>query len=281
MKSDGFQFSLRKVDSREKLFYKKIFTRLFPELINSWMDRPIFVILNSCEKHVGAEIPDELRTTPLMYQGISDSFLTPTEDIPLIDFEHGLDFEGEIGVITDEVPMGVSEEEAVSHIKLLVLINDISLRGIIPGELKMGFGFLQGKPASSFAPFAVTPDELGHTWKDSRLHLPFLSRLNGEWFGHPDAGQMHFSFARLIAHAARTRRLHSGTIIGSGTVSNEDTSVGSSCLAEKRMLEKIENGKITTPFMKEGDVIEMEVKDENSSSVFGKIRQGVVTFSFR
>ena len=226
----------------------------------------------------GAEVPPELKTIPLMYQGISDSFLTPTEDIPLLDSAHGLDFEGEVGVITDEVPMGVSEEKASDHIKLLILINDISLRGIIPGELKMGFGFLQGKPASSFAPMAVTPDELGDAWKNDRIHLPFLSFSNGEWFGHPDAGAMHFSFAKLICHAARTRRLHAGTIIGSGTVSNEDKNVGSSCLAEKRMLEKIEEGEIKTPFMKEGDTIKMEMKDRSGKDIFGTIEQRVVAF---
>ena len=226
----------------------------------------------------GAEVPPELKTIPLMYQGISDSFLTPTEDIPLLDFAHGLDFEGEVGVITDEVPMGVSEEKASDHIKLLILINDISLRGIIPGELKMGFGFLQGKPASSFAPMAVTCDELGDAWKNDRIHLPFLSFSNGEWFGHPDAGAMHFSFAKLICHAARTRRLHAGTIIGSGTVSNEDKNVGSSCLAEKRMLEKIEEGEIKTPFMKEGDTIKMEMKDRSGKDIFGTIEQRVVAF---
>ena len=226
----------------------------------------------------GAEIPPELKTIPLMYQGLSDHFLTPTEDIPLIDFAHGLDFEGEVGVITDEVPMGVSEQDARQHIKLLVLINDISLRGIIPGELKMGFGFLQGKPASSFAPFAITPDELKDAWKNSRVHLPFLSYLNGEWFGHPNAGAMHFSFAKLISHAARTRKLHTGTIIGSGTVSNEDQKVGSSCLAEKRMLEKIEKGEIKTPFMKEGDTIKMEMKDDAGKNLFGTIEQKVIAF---
>ncbi|MCY4524368.1 MAG: fumarylacetoacetate hydrolase family protein [Halobacteriovoraceae bacterium] len=226
----------------------------------------------------GAEMPPELKEIPLMYQGLSDTFLTPTENIPLADESHGLDFEGEVGVITDEVPMGITENEAEKHIKLLILINDISLRGLIPGELKRGFGFLQGKPASSFAPLAVTPEELKDAWREGRIHLPFLSYLNGEWFGHPDAGAMHFSFGKLISHAARTRKLHAGAIIGSGTVSNENREVGSSCLAEKRMLEKIEEGKIKTPFMKAGDVVKMEMKNKKGESVFGTIEQKVVSF---
>ena len=261
------------LDVDEKKFHSPL-PRAYQFLDGSAYIRHIELV----RKARGAEIPPELKTIPLMYQGISDSFLTPTEDIPLIDFAHGLDFEGEVGVITDEVPMGISEEKAGGHIKLLVLINDISLRGIIPGELKMGFGFLQGKPASSFTPIAITPDELGDAWRDFRVHLPFLSFFNGEWFGHPDAGAMHFSFAKLISHAARTRKLHAGTIIGSGTVSNEDRKVGSSCLAEKRMLEKIEEGAIKTPFMKEGDTIKMEMKDQAGKSPFGIIEQKVVAF---
>ena len=236
------------------------------------MALPTSAISNSSARPVGPA-PETLRTIPLMYQGISDSFLTPTEDIPLLDPGHGLDFEGEVGVITDRVPMGIKEKEARGHIKLLVLINDISLRGIIPGELKQGFGFLQGKPASSFAPFALTPSELGDSWREDRVHLPLLSELNGQWFGHPNANEMHFSFAQLIAHGARTRSFHPGTILGSGTVSNEDERVGSSCLAEKRMLEKIRNGEAKTPFMKVGDTIKIQMKDRRGNDLFGVIEQ--------
>lgn len=223
-----------------------------------------------------AEPPENLKTVPLMYQGLSDQFLAPTEDIPLRNFSHGMDFEGEVGIITDFVPMGTKAEEAEKHIKLIMLINDVSLRGIIPGELKAGFGFMQGKPASAFAPFAITPEELDDAWKDSRVHLPLHSELNGKWYGNPNAGEMHFSFAQLIEHAARTRDLAAGTIIGSGTVSNEDDSVGSSCLAENRMLEKIKTGEFKTPFMSPGDTIKFEMKNDKGENIFGTIFQKIV-----
>lgn len=223
----------------------------------------------------GAEPPETLETIPLMYQGCSDSFLAPTQDIPLVDESHGLDFEGEVAIVTDDVPQGTSEEEAANHIKLLMLCNDISLRGLIPAELALGFGFLQSKPSSSFSPFAITPDELGSAWRDSRVHLNLDSRLNGKFFGNPGAGDMFFSFAKLVSHAARTRNLAAGSIVGSGTVSNEDESRGSSCLAEKRMLEKIKTGNISTPFMRVGDCIEMEMKNEAGENLFGTISQKV------
>ena len=226
-----------------------------------------------------AEPPETLRTSPLMYQGLSDNFLAPREDIPLVDFSHGLDFEGEIGVITGDVPMGTKAFEAEQYIRLVVILNDVSLRGLIPQELAKGFGFMQSKPSSSFAPFALTPQSLGDHWREGRLHLPFKSEYNGEWFGHPDAGDMHFSFCDLIEHAAKTRHLKAGTIIGSGTVSNEDTSVGSSCLAEKRMLEKINTGEFKTPFMSAGETVKMQVCDHSGQNLFGTIYQTVKPYT--
>ncbi|MFP5518957.1 MAG: fumarylacetoacetate hydrolase family protein [Bdellovibrionia bacterium] len=221
-----------------------------------------------------APLPETLTTVPLMYQGECGKFLSPTEDIPQRDFAHGTDFEGEVGVVTDFVPMGTSPLEALKKIRLIVLINDVSLRGLIPEELAQGFGFFQSKPASALSPFAVTPDELGSFWKEGRLHLPLEVKYNGSFFGNADAGAMHFHFGELIAHAAKTRDLAAGSLIGSGTVSNEDHSRGSSCLAEKRMIETIEQGQPKTPFMKAGDTIEMEMLLAGQS-VFGKISQKV------
>lgn len=223
-----------------------------------------------------APLPETLYTVPLMYQGGSDDFLAPTDSIPQIDFSHGTDFEGEVAVITDFVPMGISPEKALEKILLFVIVNDVSLRGLIPEELAQGFGFFQSKPSSAFAPFAVTPDELGAAWKEGRVHLPLLVDYNGQFFGNADAGHMHFHFGQLIAHAARTRNLGPGTIIGSGTVSNEDPARGSSCLAEKRMIETIANGTPQTPFMKIGDSIRIEMKDAAGRSLFGVIDQKVV-----
>ena len=221
-----------------------------------------------------APLPEDLATIPLMYQGISDTVEGPTANIPAFGPNDGLDFEGEIGVITNEVPMGTTAEEAEKHIKLVVLLNDVSLRNLIPREVGTGFGFIQSKPASAFAPWAVTPDGLGDAWRDSRLHLPLVTDLNGEQFGNPDAGEMHFSFAELIAHAAKTRRLSAGTIIGSGTVANKNPEVGSSCIAERRMLEIIETGEAITPFLKPGDRVQMEVR-KDGHSLFGQIDQTV------
>ena len=200
----------------------------------------------------GAPVPETLETIPLVYQGGSDTFLGPLEDIPQADFSHGTDFEAEVGVIVDDVPMGVNAEKALEHIILFVLINDVSLRGLIPEELKRGFGFFQGKPSTSFAPFAVTEEELGESWRGGRIHLPMLVEFNGSSFGRANTSEMHFHFGQIIAHSAKTRRLSAGTIIGSGTISNQDSSFGCSCIAEKRMLEKIHTGKITTEFMKTG-----------------------------
>lgn len=226
-----------------------------------------------------APLPETLETVPLMYQGGSDSFLAPTEDIPQVDFAHGTDFEGEVAVVVDDVPMGISPEAALKKIILFLIVNDVSLRGLIPEELAQGFGFFQSKPSSAFAPFAVTEDELGGAWIEGRVHLPLLVTYNGEFFGNADAGAMHFHFGQLIAHAARTRPLAAGTIIGSGTVSNEDMKRGSSCLAEKRMLEKIHEGVIKTPFMKVGDTIKIEMRDGQGQNIFGTIEQKVTAYS--
>ncbi len=225
-----------------------------------------------------AALPETLLTVPLMYQAESGQFLAPTEDIPQRDMKHGTDFEAEVGVIVDEVPMGISPEDALKKIRLLVLINDVSLRGLIPEELAAGFGFFQSKPAKALSPFALTLDEVGDAWKEGRLHLPLQVQYNGQFFGKANAGEMHFHFGQLIAHAAKTRNLVAGTLIGSGTVANENyTEVGSSCLAEKRTLEQINEGAIKTPFMKVGDSIEIWMQNEKGEDLFGHIKQKVTT----
>ena len=222
-----------------------------------------------------AEPPETLLTVPLMYQAESGQFLAPTENIPQLDFNHGTDFEAEVGVITDFVPMGTNPTDSLKHIKLFVLINDVSLRGLIPGELAQGFGFFQSKPSKALSPFAVTSDELSSAWKDGRIHLPLNVNYNKEFFGKANAGAMHFHFGDLVSHAAKTRNLVAGTLIGSGTVSNEDETMGSSCLAEKRTLEQIKTGEIKTPFMKAGDTIEILMNNEKGESIFGRIFQTV------
>lgn len=242
-----------------------------------WADGSAYVThVELVRKARGAELPESFWTDPLMYQGGSDSFIGPMDDIVAGDEAWGIDLEGEIAVITDDVPYGCSVEDAARHIRLIMLCNDVSLRNLIPGELAKGFGFFQSKPASSFSPVAVTPDELGDAWRDGRVHLPLLVTLNGQGFGHPHAGaDMVFNFAQLIAHAARTRALAAGTIIGSGTVSNADRSVGSACIAEKRMLETIAHGAPKTPFLKSGDHVRIEMHDAQGASIFGAIDQHV------
>jgi len=222
-----------------------------------------------------APLPETLQTVPLMYQGEAGRFLAPMEAIPQVDFSHGTDFEGEVGVVVDDVPIGVSAEAALKHIKLVVLINDVSLRGLIPEELASGFGFFQSKPNSALSPLALTVDEFGSAWKEGRLHLPLTVNLNGQFFGAANAGEMYFHFGQLIAHAAKTRPLAAGSLIGSGTVSNEDHAKGSSCLVEKRTIEVIEKEKAETPFMKVGDTIEILMKNENGENLFGRIFQTV------
>jgi fumarylacetoacetate (FAA) hydrolase len=224
----------------------------------------------------GASMPESFLTDPLMYQGGSDGFLGPCESIPLLDDSWGLDFEAEVAVITDDVPLGVSPAGASAHIKLVLLVNDVSLRNLIPGELAKGFGFFQSKPASAFSPVAVSPDELGAAWDGGRLHMPLLSYRNGELFGRPNAGvDMNFDFPTLIAHAARTRSLGAGSIIGAGTVSNRNREVGSSCIAEKRMLEIIDSGAAQTAFLRHGERVRIEMLDANARSIFGAIDQTV------
>ncbi len=242
-----------------------------------WADGSAYVNhVELVRKARGAEMPESFWHDPLMYQGGSDSFLPPRGVIPMGSEEWGIDFESEIAVITDDVPMGISPQAAASHIKLLMLVNDVSLRNLIPGELAKGFGFFQSKPSSSFSPLAITPDELGDDWRDGKVHLPLETHLNGALFGAPDAGvDMTFNFYELIAHAAKTRPLGAGCIIGSGTVSNYDRSRGSSCLAELRMLEIIESGQATTPFLRFGDTVSIAMQDRNGMSLFGTILQRV------
>jgi fumarylacetoacetate (FAA) hydrolase len=227
----------------------------------------------------GAAVPESFYVDPLMYQATSAGFLGPRDPVPVVSEDYGIDFESEIIVITDDVPMAVTSENAESHIQLIGLINDVSLRNLIPAELAKGFGFLQSKPRSALSPVLVTPDELGEAWQDSTLSLPLHSTLNGAFFGEPEAGvDMQFNFAQLVAHAARTRPLTAGTIVGSGTIANQDTGKGASCLAEIRMLEIIADGKPTTPFMKFGDTIRVEMFDTRGDSIFGAIEQKIVRY---
>lgn len=227
----------------------------------------------------GAEVPASFYSDPLMYQATSAGFLAPRDPVPVVSEDYGIDFESEIIVVTDDVPMAVTAEQAGAHIQLIGLINDVSLRNLIPAELAKGFGFLQSKPRSSLSPVLVTPDELEDHWQDSKLLLPLHSTLNGTFFGNPDAGvDMQFNFAQLLAHAAKTRPLTAGTIVGSGTIANEDTGKGASCLAEIRMLEIIADGKPSTPFMKFGDTIRIEMFDLQGDSIFGAIEQKIVPY---
>lgn len=245
-----------------------------------WADCSAYVNhVELVRKARGAEMPATFWTDPLVYQGGSDCFIAPKADILLASEEWGIDFESEIAVITDDVPMGITAENATKHIKLLMLVNDVSLRNLIPGELAKGFGFFQAKPSSSFSPVAVTPDELNDKWQDSKVHLPLITHLNNELFGRPNAGvDMTFNFSQLVSHVAKSRPLGAGAIIGSGTISNYDRSAGSSCLAETRMLETIADGKPSTPFMRFGDRVRIEMLDDNAHSIFGTIDQQVVKY---
>ena len=246
-----------------------------------WCDGSAY--LNHVElvrKARGAVMPPEFLNDPLMYQGGSDDFLPPTADIPVADEAYGIDLEGEVAAITDDVPMGVSAQAAAGHIKLLMLVNDVSLRNLIPAELAKGFGFFHAKPSSAFSPVAITPDELGDAWQDCKIKLPLHSHINGKWFGSPNAGDdMQFSLAQLVAHAAKTRNLRAGAIVGSGTVSNFDATRGFSCLAEIRMIETIADGKPKTGFLKFGDRVRIEMKDAQGNSIFGAIDQKVVKYA--
>ncbi|QGZ53603.1 fumarylacetoacetate hydrolase family protein [Paraburkholderia acidiphila] len=224
----------------------------------------------------GAEMPAEFWTDPLMYQGGSDDFIGPCDDIVCASEAFGIDFEAEVAVVTGDVPMGASPDEALRAVRLVTLVNDVSLRNLIPAELAKGFGFFQSKPASAFAPVMVTPDELGGHWREGRVHLPLIVHWNGKKVGQPDAGtDMVFHFGQLIAHAAKTRNLRAGAIVGSGTVSNKDAKRGYCCIAEKRCLEMIESGQASTEFMKFGDSVKIEMLDEAGKSIFGAIDQAV------
>lgn len=252
-----------------------------------WADGSAYVNhVELVRKARNSEMPPSFWTDPLMYQGGSDDFIGPRDTIEVVSEEYGIDFEGEVAVITGDVPMAVTAADARSAIRLVMLVNDVSLRGLIPNELAKGFGFFQSKPASAFSPVAVTPDELGSDWQDAKLHLPLLSHLNGELFGKPNAGiDMTFDFGQLIAHAAKTRNLGAGAIIGSGTVSNKqgtdwgtsisEGGVGYSCIAEIRMIETIRDGAPKTGFMKFGDRIRLEMLDAQGQSIFGAIDQKV------
>ena len=255
-----------------------------------WADGSAYVNhVELVRKARGAEMPESFWSDPLMYQGGSDSFIGPRDDIEFASDEWGIDFEGEVAVITGDVPMGANREQAEASIRLLMLVNDVSLRGLIPAELAKGFGFFQSKPSSAFSPVAVTPDELGLDWHQSKVHLPLISTYNNEPFGRPNAGvDMTFDFAQLVMHASKTRPLSTGTIIGSGTVSNkqgtdhgtsiQEGGVGYSCIAEVRMIETIRDGQPKTRFMTFGNSIKLEMLNREGQSIFGAIDQQVVKY---
>ena len=224
----------------------------------------------------GAEVPESFYTDPLMYHAVGAGFYGPRDAVRVTSEDYGIDLEAEVVVVTDDVPMAVTSAQAAEHIQLVGLVNDVSLRNLIPGELAKGFGFLQSKPRSALSPVFVTPDELGDAWKSSKVHLALTTHINGKLFGQPEAGEdMQFSFADLVAHAAKTRPLSAGTIVGSGTIANQDESKGASCLAEKRTLETIRDGKPSTPFLKFGDSVRIEMFDRTGTSVFGSIEQKI------
>ena len=243
-----------------------------------WVDGSAYLVhVELVRKARGAEVPQSFYTDPLVYQGGSDDFLGPCDAIPLPNEDMGLDLEAEVAVITNDVPLGTAPEHAGKHIKLVMLVNDVTLRNLIPSELAKGFGFYVGKPSTAFSPVAVTPDELGDAWNGGKLSLPLLSFVNGHPLGRPNAGQdLTFDFRQLIGHVTKTRKLGAGTIIGSGTVANRAyAEVGSSCLAEKRTIETLEGGKPTTPFLKYGDQVRIEMRDAGGASIFGAIDQKV------
>lgn len=222
----------------------------------------------------GAEVPASFYTDPLMYQATSAGFLGPRDPVVVPSEDFGIDLEAEVLVVTDDVPMGVTPAQASGHIQLVGLVNDVSLRGLIPGELAKGFGFVQSKPRSALSPVFVTPDELGDAWKDDKLHLPMRTWINGQWFGEAECGvDMQFDFSQLVAHVAKTRPLTAGTLVGSGTIANEDTGKGASCLAEQRTVETLRDGSPSTPFLAFGDTVKIDVVDQAGVSIFGAIEQ--------
>ncbi|GAB1408590.1 fumarylacetoacetate hydrolase family protein [Thermomonas brevis] len=224
----------------------------------------------------GAQVPESFYVDPLMYQAVSAGFLGPRDPVRVVSEDYGIDLEAEVVIVTDDVPMAATPEQAAGHIQLIGLVNDVSLRNLIPAELAKGFGFLQSKPRSALSPVFVTPDELGDAWRGNKLHRPLLTHINGEWFGAPEAGvDMQFDFAQLVAHAAKTRPLSAGTIVGSGTVANEDTALGASCFAERRTVETLRDGQPSTPFMAFGDSVRIEMLDAAGDSIFGAIEQRI------
>ncbi len=257
-----------------------------------WADGSAYVNhVELLRKARGIEMPGNFESDPLMYQGGSDSFIGPREPIRAASEDWGIDFEAEVAVVTDDVPMGVAAQDALSHVRLVMLVNDVSLRNVVPGELAKGFGFFHSKPSSAFSPAAVTPDELGGAWKDGKVHLPLLSFLNGEPFGKPDAGvDMTFDFGKLIAHAAQTRPLGAGSIVGSGTVSNKldggpgrpirEGGVGYSCIAELRSVETLTTGKPQTPYLRFGDRVRIEMRDAEDRPIFGAIDHVVEPYRY-
>lgn len=248
-----------------------------------WADGSAYVThVELVRKARNAELPESFWTDPLMYMGASDAFIGANDAIEIENEDWGIDFESEVAVITDDVPAGISPKEALNHIKLITIVNDVSLRNLIPNELSKQFGFYQSKPWTSFAPVAVTPDELTSEWQSGKLNLPLYSTLNGKLVGSPNAGvDMTFDFGQLIAHAAKTRSLMAGAVIGSGTVANQGSPTGSSCIAEVRCLEILKDGKPSTPFMKFGDRIEIEMKDTKGETIFGKINQLVKKYEHK
>ncbi|MCW0378478.1 fumarylacetoacetate hydrolase family protein [Xanthomonas sacchari] len=224
----------------------------------------------------GAEVPESFYTDPLMYQAVSAGFYGPRDAVKVVSEDYGIDLEAEIVVVTDDVPMAVTPAQAAAHIQLIGLVNDVSLRNLIPPELAKGFGFVQSKPRSALSPVFVTPDELGEAWQGNKVHLPLLTHINGAWFGAPEAGEdMQFDFAQLVAHAAKTRPLAAGAVVGSGTIANQDTTRGASCFAEQRTVETLRDGKPSTPYMSFGDVVRIEMLDRDGVSIFGAIEQRI------
>lgn len=242
-----------------------------------WLDGSAFANHGALmERAFDLGITNEYERFPLMYQGASDDFLGPCEDVALMSESDNMDFEGEIAVIVDDVPMGTPKERIAPHIKLILLVNDVSLRALAPREMKTGFGWIQAKPSSSFSPLAVTPDELGDAWREGRVHLPLNIERSNEWFGNPNGGEMTFDFFRLLEHAAYSRRLRAGTIVGSGTVSNASRAAGSACIAERRAIETLDQGAAKTPFLRFGERVRIEMFDAAGASIFGAIDQRYV-----
>jgi fumarylacetoacetate (FAA) hydrolase len=242
-----------------------------------WLDGSTFANHGALmERAFDLGIVNEYEKYPLVYQGASDDFIGPRDDVVLTSESDNMDFEGEVGVVVDEIPMGTPKERIAPHIKLLMLVNDVSLRGLAAREMKTGFGWVQAKPSTSFSPVAITPDELGGAWVDGRVHLPLKIQRSGEWFGHPNGQEMTFNFFRLIEHAAYSRCLRAGTIIGSGTVSNASRTAGSACIAERRAIETIDQGAAKTPFLRFGERVRIEMFDSQNRSIFGAIDQQYV-----